>query len=140
MQSYFLNTIKWKKGVEEQQIREDWMSIQDINTESKLWSKCLTIVGNPRVNLIYSLFHHPCIHLVTFACFQSNMHDLCDLFLPNEITCYVCVLLFSFGSALFEPTWRNQHVLLWNVMEIRAFFTVIMVFMVHAYFNVNKRM
>ena len=42
-------------------------------------------------------FHHLWVHLVTFACFHSNMHNLCDLFLPNEITCYVCVLLFSFG-------------------------------------------
>ena len=63
----------------------------------------LFIVGNPQVILIDSLFHHPWVHLVTFACFQSNMHDLCDLFLPNEIKCYVCVLLFCFGGALFKP-------------------------------------
>ena len=55
------------------------------------------IVGNPRVILIDSLFHHLWVHLVTFACLQSNMLDLCDLFLPNETACYVCVLLFSFG-------------------------------------------
>ena len=56
-----------------------------------------SIVGNPLVILINSLFHHLWVHLVTFACFQSNMHNLCDLFLPNEIKCYVCMLLFSFG-------------------------------------------
>ena len=66
------------------------------------------IVGNPRAILIDSLVHHPWpwVHLVTFACFQSNRHDLCYLFLPNEITWYVCVLLFYFGGALFKPTWR----------------------------------
>ena len=47
------------------------------------------IVGNPWVIHIDSFFHHPSVHLVTFACFQSNLHDLCDLFLPNTITCYV---------------------------------------------------
>ena len=62
------------------------------------------------------------------SCFQSNMHDLCDLFLPNEITCYVCVLLFCFGGAIFKPTWRNQDVLLWNVMKIRDFFFTDIIF------------
>ena len=81
-------------------------------THNKLLCYHTAIVGNPRVILIVSLFHQPWVHLVTFACFQSNMHNLCDLFLPNEITCYVCVLLFSFGGALFKPTWQNQHVLL----------------------------
>ena len=86
------------------------------------------IVGNPRVILIDSLFHHPWIHLVTFDCLQSNMHDLCDLFLPNEIMCYVCVLLFCFGGAIFKPTWRKKHVLLWNVMKICAFLQLIIIF------------
>ena len=62
-----------------------------------LLTHCEPIVGNPRVILIDSLFHHPWVHLVTFPCFQSNMHVLCDLFLPNEIACYVIVLLFSLG-------------------------------------------
>ena len=79
------------------------------------------IVGNPWVILIDSLFHHPWVHLMTFTCFPSNVHNLCDLFLPNEITCYVCMLLFYFGGALFKPTWQNQHVLLWNIMKIPAF-------------------
>ena len=30
-----------------------------------------------------------------------------------------------FGGAPFNPTWRSQQVLLWNVMKIRAFFTVV---------------
>ena len=59
--------------------------------------QCRDIIGNPRGILIDSLFHRPWVHLVTFACFQSNMHDHCDPFLLNETTCYVCVLLFSFG-------------------------------------------
>ena len=72
------------------------------------------IVGNQRVILIDSLFHHSWVHHVTFACFQSNMHDLCDLFLPNEITCYVCVLLFCFGGALFKPTCLSRYVLFYS--------------------------
>ena len=54
-----------------------------------------------------------------------GFNQICDLFLPNEITCYVSVLLFSFGGAFFKPTWRNQHnniMLLWNVMKIRVLF------------------
>ena len=69
-----------------------------------LLTHCEPIVGNPRVILIDSLFHHPWVHLVTFPCFQSNMHDLSDLFLLNEITCFVCMLLFCFGGAFFKPT------------------------------------
>ena len=48
--------------------------------------------------------------------FSINMHELCDLFLRNEIMSYVCVLLFS-----FQTNMAYQHVLLWNVMKIRAF-------------------
>ena len=69
--------------------------------------------------LIDYFFHHPCFHLVTFAWFQSNMHNLRDLFLPNKITCYVCVLLFCLKGALFNQ--QNQHEV-WNVMKILAFF------------------
>ena len=79
--------------------------------------KLKPIVGNPRVILIDS----PLVHLVMLACFQSNMHDLCDLFLPDEIKCCASVLLFCFEGALFKPTWWNQPVLLWNVIKILAF-------------------
>ena len=70
------------------------------------------IVGNPRVISSIPSFITPLVHLVKFACFPSNMYVLCDLFLPNKITCYICVLLFSFGGALFKPTWWNQHAIL----------------------------
>ena len=89
-----------------------------LNFKGQVVSKELHIVGYPWVILIDSLFHHPWVHLVKFACFPSNIHDL---FLPNEITCYICMSLFSFGGALFKPIWRNQHVLSWNVMKLRAF-------------------
>ena len=69
--------------------------------------KMYSIVSNPRVILIESLFHHPWVNLVTFVCFRSNINNLCDLFLPNEITCYVCLLLFSFGfSKLILLGWN----------------------------------
>ena len=89
-----------------------------LNFKGKVVNNELHIVGNPWVILIDSLFHHRWVQLVKFACFPSNMHDL---YLPNEVTCSICVLLFSFGGALSKPMWRNQHVLSWNVMKLRAF-------------------
>ena len=74
--------------------------IMHFHSEMLCVSHSKPIVGNQRLILFDPLFHHPWVHLMTFACFQSNMHDLCDLFLPNEIM-YACCSSFSGSTSKF---------------------------------------
>ena len=55
-------------------------------------------------------------------------NQICITSVTSSYPMKVCVLLFCFGGALFKPTLGNQHVLLWNVMKIRAFFNRVFIF------------
>ena len=77
------------------------------------------IVGNPNY-----LFHHLWVHLVTFTCFQSNMHDLYDLFYPMKLrVMYACCS--SVSEARFQTNMPESTCFVMECYEDPCFFTVI---------------